>query len=177
MWVEILKMALPRVMRVGVLSTPLDPTSQERIRVAEQDARSLGLQLDIFEVPSVDRLPSAFDQASRARVGAVMVLGSPLLLTHQVRIVELAAKVRLPLISAWQEFQKAGGLISYGTNVSVMFRRAATYIDRILKGAKPADLPVEQATTFELIVNLKTAKALGLTIPQSLLVRADGIIQ
>jgi ABC-type uncharacterized transport system substrate-binding protein len=174
---EILKMALPSVGRVGVLSTPLDPTSRERIAVAERGARSLGLQLEIFEVPSADRLSGAFDQASRTRVEAVMVLGSPLLLAHQRRIVELAAKARLPVISAWQEFPKAGGLISYGTNVSAMFRRAAMYIDRILKGAKPADLPVEQATTFELVVNLKTAKALGLTMPQSVLVRADQVIQ
>jgi putative ABC transport system substrate-binding protein len=106
---EILKMALPSVARVGVLSTPLDPTSRERIAVAERGARTLGLQLSIFEVPSADRLPDAFEQASRARVEALMVLGSPLLLTYQVRIVELAAKARLPVISAWQEFPKVGG--------------------------------------------------------------------
>jgi ABC-type uncharacterized transport system substrate-binding protein len=174
---EILKLALPNVARVGVLSTPLDPTSRERIAVAEQGARSLGLKLEIFDVSSADRLPGAFDQANRARVGALMVLGSPLLLTHQARIVELAAKARLPVISAWREFPNAGGLISYGTNVSAMFRRAAMFVDRILKGAKPADLPVEQATTFELVVNLKTAKALGLTIPQPLLLRADHVIE
>jgi putative ABC transport system substrate-binding protein len=173
---EILKMALPGVARVGVLSTALDPTNRERIAVAEQGAHSLGLKLEILEVSSVDRLPGAFDQANRARVGAVMVLGSPLLLAHQARIVELAAKARLPVISAWQEFPNAGGLISYGTNVSAMFRRAALFVDRILKGARPADLPVEQATTFELVVNLKTAKALGLTIPQPLLLRADHVI-
>jgi putative ABC transport system substrate-binding protein len=106
-----------------------------------------------------------------------MVLGSPLLLTHQVRIAQLAAKARLPVISAWHEFPKAGGLISYGTNVAAMFYRAATYIDRILKGAKPSDLPVEQTTTFELVINLKTAKALELTIPQALLLRADHVIE
>jgi putative ABC transport system substrate-binding protein len=106
-----------------------------------------------------------------------MVLGSPLLLTHQVRIVELAAKARLPVISAWREFPNAGGLISYGTNVSSMFRRAAVYVDRILKGAKPVDLPVEQATTFELVINLKTAEALGITIPPLFLFRADEVIR
>src|SRR5262249_41733408 len=124
-----------------------------------------------------DDLPGAFDRASRVRVGAVMVLGSPLLLIHQARIVTLAARARLPVISAWKEFPNAGGLISYGTNVSVMFHRAAMYADRILKGAKPAALPVEQATTFELVVNLKTAKALGLTIPPSVLGRADQVIE
>jgi putative tryptophan/tyrosine transport system substrate-binding protein len=174
---EILKLALPNVARVGVLSTSLDPTSPKRIAVAEQGARTLGLKLEIFDVSSADRLPGAFDQANRARVGALMVLGSPLLLTHQARIVELAAKVRLPVISAWREFPNAGGLISYGTNVSAMFRRAAMFVDRILKGARPADLPVEQATTFELVVNLKTAKALGLTIPPSVLGRADQVIE
>jgi len=174
---EILKMALPSVARVGVLSTPLDPTSPERIAVAERGARTLGLQLSVFEVASADRLPGVFEQASRARVEALMVLGSPRLLTYQVRIVELAAKARLPVISAWREFPKAGGLISYGTNVSAMFRRAARYVDRILKGAKPADLPVEQAATFELVINSKTAKALGLTIPQTLLLRADQVIE
>jgi putative tryptophan/tyrosine transport system substrate-binding protein len=137
----------------------------------------LGLQLEIFEVPSPDELPGAFDRASRVRVGAVMVLGSPLLLTHQARIVTLAARARLPVVSAWKEFPNAGGLISYGTNVSAMFHRAAMYVDRILKGAKAADLPVEQAATFELVVNLKTAKALGLAIPQALLLRADQIIE
>ncbi len=174
---EILKMALPSVGLVGVLSTPRDPTSRDRIAVAEQGARSLGLHVEIFEVPSADRLAGVFDQASRARVGAVMVLGSPLLLPFHVRTVELAAKTRLPVISAWQEYPKAGGLMSYGTNVSAMFRRAAMYIDRILKGASPADLPVEQAATFELVINLKTAKALGLTIPPSLLARADQVIE
>jgi putative ABC transport system substrate-binding protein len=113
---EILKMALPSVARV-VLSTPLDPTSRDRIAVAEHGARSLGLQLEIFEVPSPDELPGAVDRASRARVGAVMVLGSPLLLTHQARIVKLGATARLPVISAWKEFPNAGGLISYGTSL------------------------------------------------------------
>jgi ABC-type uncharacterized transport system substrate-binding protein len=174
---EILKLTLPSVARVGVLSTSLDPTSRKRIAVAEQGARTLGLKLEIFDVPSADRLPGAFDQANRARVGALMVLGSPLLLTHQARIVELAAKARLPVISAWREFPNGGGLISYGTNVAAMFRRAAMFVDRILKGARPADLPVEQATTFELVVNLTTAKTLGLTIPQPLLLRADQVIE
>ena len=174
---EILKLTLPSVARVGVLSTSLDPTSRKRIAVAEQGARTLGLKLEIFDVPSADRLPGAFDQANRARVGALMVLGSPLLLTHQARIVELAAKARLPVISAWREFPNGGGLISYGTNVAAMFRRAAMFVDRILKGARPADLPVEQATTFELVVNRTTAKTLGLTIPQPLLLRADQVIE
>jgi putative ABC transport system substrate-binding protein len=174
---EILKTAFPGVSRVGVLSAPKDRTHSERVAAAERGARSLGLQLQILEVPSADLLPSAFDAARRARVEAVMVLGSPFLFPHQGRIAELATKARLPVVSAWREFPDAGGLISYGTSVSAMFCRAASYVDRILKGANLADLPVEQATTFELLVNLKTAKALGLTIPSQLLARADLLIE
>ena len=174
---EILKMALPGVTRVGILATPADPMTPERVAVAERGARTLGLQLEVLEVPAAERLPAAFDRAARGKVSAVMVLGSPALLQDQARIVELAAKARLPVISAWQEFPNRGGLISYGTNVSAMFERAASFVDRILKGANPATLPVERATTFELVVNLKTAKALGLSMPAELLARADRLIE
>jgi len=174
---EILKSALPGVVRVVVLSTPYDRAHSERVAAVESGARSMGLQLRIVEVASADLLANAFDAASHARAGALMVLGSPVLFPLQGQIADLATKARLPVISAWREFPEAGGLMSYGTNVSAMFRRAAFYVDRILKGANPADLPVEQATTFELVVNLKTAKALGLTIPQLLLLRADQVIE
>ena len=174
---ELLKTALPGVSGVGVLSAPSDLANRERVAAVERGARALGLQLQILEVPRADRLPDAFAVASRARVGALMVLGSPILVPHQARIAELATRARLPVISAWREFPNAGGLMSYGTNVSAMFHRAASYVDRILKGAYPAELPVEQVTKFELILNLKTAKALGLTIPQSLLLQADQVIQ
>jgi putative ABC transport system substrate-binding protein len=174
---EILKAALPGVGRVGVLSTPHDRARSERVAATERAARSLGLQVTILEVPRADLLHGVFDAASRARVGALMVLGSPVLFVLQGQIVDLASKIRLPVISAWRELPDAGGLMSYGTSVLAMYRRVATHVDRILKGANPGDLPVEQATTFEFVINLKTAKALGLTIPPSVLLRADQVIE
>ena len=174
---EILKATLPGVGRVGVLSAPDDRARTERVAATERAARSMGLQVTVLEVPRADLLPGAFDAASHARVDALMVLGSPVLFVLQGRIVDLARKIRLPVISAWRELPDAGGLMSYGTSVLAMYRRAATHVDRILKGANPGDLPVEQATTFELVINLKTAKALGLTIPPSLLARADQVIE
>jgi ABC-type uncharacterized transport system substrate-binding protein len=174
---EILKAALPGVRHVGVLTTRHDPAYAERTAAIEHSARALGLQLKIIEAWNAERLPEAFDAANRAHVGALMVLGAPVLRSYQREIVALGAKARLPVISAWRELPEAGGLMSYGTSVPAMFRRAATYVDRILKGAKPGDLPVEQATTFELVINAQTAKALGLTIPPSLLLRADQIIE
>src|SRR5262245_2314974 len=174
---EILKAALPGVGRVGVLSTTHDRARRERVAATERAARSMGLQLTIVEVPDADLLHAAFDAASRAHVGALMVLGSPVLFVLQKQIVDLAASIRLPVVSAWRELPDAGGLMSYGTSVQAMYRRAARPVDRILKGANPGDIPVEQATTFELVINLKTVKALGLTIPPSLLLRADQVIE
>jgi putative ABC transport system substrate-binding protein len=173
---EILKTVLPGVHSVGVLSSPRDGSHRERLETIERAARSLGFQAKILEVPAVDNLPGAFDVAHQARVGALMVMASPVFFQFQGRIASLATKARLPVISAWREFPQAGGLLSYGTNVASMYSRAALYVDRILKGANPGDLPVEQATTFELVINLKTAQALKLTIPQSLLLRADEVI-
>ena len=174
---EILKAALPGVRHVGVLMTRHDPAHAERAAAIEQSARALGLQLKIVEAWNAERLPEAFDAATRARVGALMVLGAPVLRSYQREIVALGAKARLPVVSAWRELPEAGGLMSYGTSVPAMYRRAASYVDRILKGAKPGELPVEQATTFELVINMKTAKTLGLTIPPSLLLRADQVIE
>jgi putative ABC transport system substrate-binding protein len=119
----------------------------------------------------------AFKAFARARASALFVIEEATLLPHRARILSLAAQYRLPAASTYREFAEAGGLLSYGPNLPELFRRAATYVDRILKGAKPGDLPVEQPTKFELVINLKAAKALGLTIPQSLLLRADEVIQ
>jgi len=174
---EILKAALPRVSRVGVLSTPHDRARSDRVAATERAARSLGLHVTTVDVPSADLLSGAFDAARRARVGAIMVLGSPTFRALQGQIADVGRNKRIPVISAWRELPDAGGLMSYGTSVSAMFRRAATHVDRILKGASPGELPVEQATQFELVINLKTAKALGLTIPPSLLLRADQVIE
>jgi putative ABC transport system substrate-binding protein len=174
---EILKAALPGLGHVGVLSTPHDRARNERVAATERAGRSIGLQLTILEVPRAELLHRAFDAASRARIGALMVLGSPVLFALQGQIVDAATKIRLPVISAWRALPDAGGLMSYGTSVPAMFRRAAAHVDRILKGTHPGDVPVEQATTFEFVINLKTAKALGLTIPPSLLLRADQVIE
>jgi putative ABC transport system substrate-binding protein len=174
---EILKAALPAVSRVGLLSTSQDRAQHERVAAAERAARSLDLQLQIIEVPSMDQLPRAIDAATHSRVEALMVLSSPVFRGYSAQTAQLVTRTRLPVVSAWREFPEAGGLLSYGTNVSAMFHRAAVFVDKILKGAKPADLPVEQPTKFELVINLKTAKALGLTIPPSLLQRADQVIE
>ncbi len=140
-------------------------------------ARTLGVQLQSLEVGRPEQFEGAFASATRGRAGALLAFDDPLLLSYRAHIVALAAKARLPAMGGFREFPDAGGLMSYGTNLADHYRRAATYVDKILKGASPADLPVEQPTRFELIVNLKTAKALGLTIPQSILVRADQVIQ
>ncbi len=174
---EILKAALPHVRHVGALTTRHDPAFAERVAALQQSARALGLPIKVLEASSAEGLPEVFDAASRAHVGALMVLGAPVLRSYQRQIVVQGAKARLPVISAWRELPDAGGLMSYGTDVPAMFRRAATYVDRILKGAKPGDLPVEQPTKFELVINLKTARELGLTIPPSLLARADQVIE
>jgi putative ABC transport system substrate-binding protein len=174
---EILKTAFPEVRRVDVLSMLQDPERHGRVAAAERAARSLGLQLHILTVSGLDQLARRIDSAKHDHVGALMVLGFPELRGYQAQIAQLVAKTRLPAVSAWREFPEAGGLLSYGTSVAAMFHRAALFVDKILKGARPAELPVEQPTKFELVINLKTAKALGLTIPPSLLLRADEVIQ
>jgi putative ABC transport system substrate-binding protein len=174
---EIVRTALPGATRVGVLSTPHDRAYKERLAAAEHGARAMNLQLKVLEVPRADSLAGVFAAATSARLEALMVLGSPPLFVLQREIADLAAKARLPVVSAWRILPEAGGLMSYGANVAAMYRRAAGYVDRILKGADPGNLPIEQATTFELVINLKTAKALGLTIPPSLLARADQVIE
>jgi putative ABC transport system substrate-binding protein len=174
---EILKAALPAVRRVGLLSTPKDRAQRERVAAAEPTPPSLGLQQQNFKVPSMDQLPRAIDAATQSRVEALMVLSSPVFRGYQAQTAQLVARTRLPVVSAWREFPEAGGLLSYGTNVSAMFRRAAVFVDKILTGARPGDLPIEQPTQFELVINLKTAKTLGLTIPPSLLHRADQVIE
>jgi putative ABC transport system substrate-binding protein len=142
----------------------------------EPAAQRLGLQLSVHKVGALEDIEPAFKAAVLERADAVIPLSSPVFFEHR-RIVELAARHRLPAVYEHRQFTEAGGLISYGPNISTIYRRAAVYVDKILKGAKPADLPVEQATKFELVINLKTAKALGLTIPPSLLQRADQVLE
>jgi putative tryptophan/tyrosine transport system substrate-binding protein len=177
---EQLKQAVPGVSRVGVLWHPGafgERTEQEMLKEAEVAARALGVQLRVVEARGPADLDRAFSDMISARAGALTVLTSGMFFTERTRLVALAAKNRLPAVYPWREAVDAGGLMSYGANIAAMYLRAATYVDKILKGAKPADLPVEQPTKFELVINLKTAKDLGLTIPQSVLARADYLIQ
>jgi len=147
------------------------------LKGAEAAARALGVRLQLVEAGGPEDFDRAFSEMTRARAGALTVLTSPMLFSERRRLVDLAAKNRLPTVFPWREGVDAGGLMSYGSNTADLYRRVATYVDKILKGAKPGDLPVEQATKFELVINLKTAKALGLTIPPSLLGRADQVIE
>jgi len=177
---ELLKQAVPRVSRVAVLWHPgvfPERTEKDMLKEAEVAARALRVRLQFVEARGPADFDRAFSDMTRAGAGALTLLTSTMFLSERRRLVDLAAKHRLPAVYPWREGVDAGGLMSYGPDFADLFRRAATYVDKILKGAKPADLPVEQPTKFELVINLKTAKALGLTIPQSLLGRADEIIQ
>lgn len=174
---ELLKEAVPSMRRVGALWNPGFAANQVRWKRLESAARQLGLSLESVEASSLAGLDAAFRGAVSARVDALITLRNPVVVVHQRRVVELAARSRLPVIYDEREFVEAGGLMAYGAKLDDLYRRTATYVDKILKGAKPGDIPVEQATKFELAINLKTAKALGLTIPQSLLLRADQVIE
>src|SRR5262245_23257167 len=174
---ELLKETLPKVRRVAILSNPANPGHAQAVSIVQAAARSLGLQLRLLEAREPNQLEGAFAAIAKDRVEALLVVTDSMFISQRVRLADLAAKNRLPAIFGVREFVDAGGLISYGVSVPDLMRRAATFVDKILKGAEPADLPVEQPTRFELVINLKTAKALGLTIPQSILIRADEIIQ
>jgi ABC-type uncharacterized transport system substrate-binding protein len=162
--------------RVGVLYNPPNTRARSLTELAET-ARAMAVTLRPVEVPSPRGLEAAFETMRREDIRAVLVWSDAMFVSHRGRIVELAAQHRLPTVYDERQFADAGGLMSYGPQVSANFRRAAAYVDKILKGAKPADLPVEQPTKYELVINLKTAKALGLTIPPSVLARADQVIR
>jgi len=172
---ELIKEIVQRATRIAVLATGEAP-ARIQVQWAEKAAASLGVKLIVVEVRDAD-YDRAFATMMAARADALLVVASVVLSTDRERIIGLAAKHRLPAIYDWREHVDAGGLMAYGSSVSGFTRRAVVYVDRIFKGANPADLPVERATTFELAINLKTAKALGLTIPPSLLLRADQIIE
>ena len=177
---EHLKQAVPGVSRVAVLWQPGafgDRTEKGSRKEAEVAARALGVRVQFVEARGPENFDRAFSEMTTARADALIVLSSSMFFTERRRLVALAGKNRLPAVYAARDFIEAGGLMAYGPNLADSFRRAATYVDRILRGAKPAELPVEEPTTFELIINLKTAKALGLTIPASLLARADQVIE
>jgi putative ABC transport system substrate-binding protein len=171
----LLKEAAPRVAKVAILWNPehADPEFREN----QLAARALGIQLQSLEARRPEDFAAAFQTASRDRSDAIMVVSSRLMLLQSQRILDFAERNRAPLVGGWGPWCQRGALLSYGPNLLQMAQRMATYVDRILKGAKPGDLPIQQPTTFELVINLKTAKALGLTIPQSLLLRADQVIE
>jgi putative tryptophan/tyrosine transport system substrate-binding protein len=172
---ELLKALLPKLKSVAILWHPANLTNLVQKKSVEVAARTLGVDTKSVPVQDPSQFGSAFEDARG--VDALVQVDDPLLITHRRQLAELAVRSRLPAIAGLREYVDAGGLMSYGADHPDLYRRAATYIDKILKGAKPADLPIEQPTKFDLVINLKTAKALGLTIPQSLLVRADEIIQ
>ncbi|HEY6368325.1 MAG TPA: ABC transporter substrate-binding protein [Candidatus Binatia bacterium] len=174
---ELLKEAVPKVSRVAVLSNPTNPDSGMSLKGMELAARALGVQFRVQEVHDPAELDKAFQVTTREGARALMVLPDAMFVSQRERIVTLSAKSRLPAMYPHGEFVDAGGLMFYGASLADMWRRAATYVDKILKGAKPADLPVEQPKKFELIINLKAAKQIGLTIPPNVLVRADRVIK
>jgi len=174
---QLLNEAVPKASRVAILLNPTNAAHRLLVKDAENPARSLGLHLQILEARGPDAFESAFAAMTGERTGALLVLADPMFLSNTARIVELAAKHRLPAIYGLREYAEAGGLMAYAPKLADLYRRAGTYVAKILEGAKPADLPVEQPTKFELVINMKTAKALGLTIPPSLLLRADEVIE
>jgi len=176
-WVELLRQAVPNLTSLAALRNPDARGNEARVKELGTAVAALKLQLHIFEVRSAEEFDGAFRAMSTTHVGGLIVIVDPLTLRHRDRIVRLAAQTRLPTMYGFSEFARSGGLMAYGPSVPDQARRAATYVDQILRGTKPADLPVQQPTTYELIINLKTAKTLGLTIPQTLLLRTDQVIE
>jgi putative ABC transport system substrate-binding protein len=174
---ELLKEAFPKVVRVAVLWNPASPDKQLDFKETQAAGRALGVQLQSLEVRGAKDFDKVFQAATKERTQAVITLSDPLTGSQGRRIMDFAAKSRLPAIYGDSGFVEAGGLMAYGPNISDLYRRAAFFVDKILKGAKPADLPVQQPTRFELVINLDTAKKIGLTIPPNVLVRADKVIK
>jgi putative ABC transport system substrate-binding protein len=167
----------PKSSRVAVLADPANPVQFVVLKNIQAAAQKVGVTILPVEARSLKEIESAFPMMIKGKAQAFIFASTPLFSQHRHRIAELAIKNRLPFISSFREYVEAGGLMSYGPNLSDNWRRAATYVDKIIKGAKPSDLPVEQPTKFELVINGKTAKALGLKIPNSILVRADRVIE
>ena len=174
---ELLKDTVPGLARVAVLYNPMEVSAARQLRDTEDAARVLGLQMQALEVRGLDDFEGAFAAALKGRADGLIVLAGPVTSEYRARLVDLAAQSRLPTIYWERAFTEAGGLMSYAASDHDISRRAASCVDRILKGAKPADLPVEQPTKFALVFNLKTAKALGITVPASILFQADEVIE
>jgi len=174
---ELLKEIVPRLSRVAVLGTSTQPGNAQSLREAEVAAQALAVKLQYLDVLSPKDIEPVFRTASNGRAEAVLVLRASIFFSHRKQIVDLAAKRQLPAMYYTTEYVEEGGLMTYGVSITDLFRRAATYVDKILKGAKPAELPIEQPTKFELVINLKTAKRIGLTISPNVLARADRVIK
>jgi putative ABC transport system substrate-binding protein len=174
---ELLKEIVPKLSRVAVLGTSTRPGNAQSLKETELAAGAFGVQLQYLDILGPKDIETAFPEARKGRADIVLVLASPVFNAHRTQIADLAAKNRLPAVYGQPEFMDAGGLMFYGASFTDLYRRAATYVDKILRGAKPADLPVEQPTKFELIINLKAAKQIGLTIPPNVLARADRVIR
>jgi putative ABC transport system substrate-binding protein len=174
---ELLKEIVPRFSRVAVLGTSIQPGTAQSLKELELAAKKLGVKLQFLDVSSVKDMETSFGAATKGRAEAALVLNSPVFNSPRTQITDLAAKSRLPTIYWATEFVEAGGLMTYSVSFTDLFRRAATYVDKILKGRKPADLPVEQPKKFDFIINLKAAKQIGLTIPPNVLARADKVIK
>ena len=176
-WLELLKEMVPKPLRAGVLIDPSTPVQKVLLQEMERAAKALAVEVQPAEVRDPNAIESALATLRKGRPNALIVLPPPRTMDTQKSIVEFAAMQRLPTMSHWREYVDAGGLAFYGASIHDMYRRAAVYVDKILKGAKPADLPVEQPTKFEFVINLKTARQIGLTIPPNVLARADKIIK
>ena len=174
---ELLKEIVSKLSRVAVLGSSTEPGNAQSLRETELAAGAFGVKLQYLDVLDPKDIEPAFRTAAKGRANGVLVLPTPVVLSHRAQIAVLAVKSRLPAIYARPEFVEDGGLMTYGVSITDLFRRAATYVDKILKGAKPADLPVEQPTKFEFVINLKAAKQIGLTIPPNVLARADRVIR
>jgi putative ABC transport system substrate-binding protein len=174
-WIQLIKEAIPSVLRLAVLSEP--GSNPEQAQRAEAAAKLMGLQVQVFQAGNPEEIEKMFRRVATSQAGAMIVLSSVVFAAEKRRLVALAMRHRLPSVYEHRDFVEAGGLISYGPDFRHVFRRAAGFVDRILKGAKPGDLPLEQPTRFELVINLKTAKTLRLTIPESVLSRADEVIR
>lgn len=174
---QLLKEAIPRVSRVALLWNPDNPWHPVTVKALQAGGGSAGLQLQVLEVRASDAFDNAFHAMTTERAQAVLVLADPMTYFHRRRLADLAIKHKLPMMGGLPDYAEAGALMSYWADTAEVYRRAASYIDRILKGARPGDLPIEQPTKFEFVLNLKTAKTLGVTIPQSVLLRADRVIE
>ena len=176
-WIELVVDALPGIQRIAVLGSPIRPDHKEQADIMRAAARSHGIRIEVVEARDLEQYGTAFDNMTRQRAEAVIILSGPEFAQNLGRLAELAAMHRLPSLWQYRDFVVAGGLLTYGPSIPDLSARAAVFVDKILKGANPGELPVQQPTRFDLTINLKTAKALGLTIPQSLLLRANEVIQ